>query len=69
MAIGISGDTQFPTAGGVTDESLILIELRTISNLLQSPTTGTNQGQGDELRVLRNDQATELGLPTPVPGN
>ena len=68
MAIGISGDTQFPTAGGVTDESLILIELRTISNILQSPNMGTSSGQ-DELKVIRNDQAVELGLPTPVPGN
>lgn len=68
MAIGISGDTSFPTAGGVTDESLILVELRTLSNLLQNPAWGTSQAQ-EELKAIRNDQAFELGLPTPVPGN
>ena len=68
MAIGISGDTQFPTAGGVTDESLILIELRTLTALLIDPTTGSGQGTQD-LRSVRNDQAVDLGLPTPVPGS
>lgn len=41
------------------------VELRVISNLLQREMSNMSQ---DELRILRNDQAFELGLPVPVPG-
>jgi hypothetical protein len=44
--------------------SLDVIELRVISNLLQREMS--NQSQGDDLRVLRNDQAFELGFVPPV---
>jgi len=47
--------------------NLDVIELRVISNLLQREMA--NQSQ-DELKVLRNDQAFELGfVPPVVPGN
>ena len=54
--------------GSYTAQSLDVIELRVISNLLQSEMS--NRAQGDDLRVLRNDQAFELGfVPPVVPGN
>ena len=54
--------------GGYSAQSLDVIELRVISNLLQSEMS--NRAQGDDLRVLRNDQAFELGFAPPVvPGN
>ena len=57
----------FPTAGGLTDELMSLVELRVISNLIQAQSGAQQQ---DELRVLRNDQAFELGITPPViPGN
>jgi hypothetical protein len=47
--------------------NLDVIELRVISNLLQQQ--NGNQQQ-DQLSVLRNDQAFELGyVPPVVPGN
>ncbi len=47
--------------------TLEAIELRVISNLLQSEMAGKSQ---DELSKLRNDQAFELGITPPVvPGN
>lgn len=47
--------------------TLDLIELRVISNLLQREMASASQ---DELRILRNDQAFELGIVPPVvPGN
>lgn len=53
-------------ATGLSGE-LDVIELRVISNLLQQQ-AGTQQQ--DELRILRNDQAFELGvIPPVVPGN
>jgi hypothetical protein len=66
MPIGISGDSSYPTLSGVPVDEYSLVELRVISNLLQ-----LQQGNFslDELRILRNDQAFELGIPTPVPGN
>lgn len=46
---------------------LDVVELRVISNLLQQQAPAQNQ---DDLRVLRNDQAFELGVQPPVvPGN
>lgn len=66
MPIGILGDAGAGTIGAAHPEEFALVELRVISNLLQ-------QQQGslslDELRVLRNDQAFELGIISPVPGN
>lgn len=54
--------------GSYTTQSLDVIELRVISNLLQRDMSAA--AQGDELRVLRNDQAFELGfVPPVVPGN
>lgn len=47
--------------------NLDVIELRVISNILQREMAAQSQ---DELRVLRNDQAFELGfVPPVVPGN
>ncbi len=48
-------------------DTLSLIELRVLSNLIQSQSGNQQQ---DELRILRNDQAFELGIVPPVvPGN
>lgn len=56
-----------PTLAGFNSTSLGAIELRVISNLLQQQSGNMQQ---DELRVLRNDQAFELGVVPPVvPGN
>jgi hypothetical protein len=43
--------------------NLDLIELRVISNILQREMAAQSQ---DELRILRNDQAFELGIVPPV---
>lgn len=60
MTAYISGSTAL--AG-----ELDTIELRVISNLLQQQAPNSQQ---DELRILRNDQAFELGIvPPTVPGN
>jgi hypothetical protein len=68
MAIGISGDVQAEVGGQNPQPAttMMLLELRTISNLLYSmidnpPTSG-------ELNVIRNDQAFELNVTTPLPG-
>lgn len=55
------------TPGAVLGSTLDVVELRTISNILQRDLPAQSQ---DELRVLRNDQAFELGfVPPVVPGN
>lgn len=66
MSTGIAGDTTGATINGLPVSEYQLIESRVISILLQM-----QQGNFslDELRVLRNDQAFELGLPQPVLGN
>jgi hypothetical protein len=52
---------------GLNAETLGLVELRTISNVLQRDMPAQSQ---EELRILRNDQAFELGISPPViPGN
>ncbi len=57
----------FPALGGISAENLSAVELRVISNLIQAQSGAQQQ---DELRVLRNDQAFELGITPPViPGN
>jgi hypothetical protein len=67
MPNGISGDTNVPVLiGADPTEDLMLIELRTLSNLLQG-LLGTNQAV-DQLEVLRNDQAYQLSIPLPLPG-
>jgi hypothetical protein len=66
MANGISGSTVIVSASGYPAEDLMAIELRVLSNLFQLQMGSLNQ---DDLRVLRNDQAFELGLALPVPGN
>ena len=59
--------TSYVTGATGLSGELDVIELRVISNLLQQQ--NGNQQQ-DELRVLRNDQAFELGIVPPVvPGN
>jgi hypothetical protein len=68
MAVGIAGDT----ASGLTIanypyQQLQIVELRTISNLLLN-LLGQSEAQ-DELRVLRNDQAFDLGVAQPVVGS
>ncbi len=64
MTSYITGQGFVGTFPSVTLEA---IELRVISNLLQREAGNANQ---DELRVLRNDQAFELGITPPVvPGN
>lgn len=65
MPTGLSGDSSI-SVGGDPVSVLNLLEDRVISNLLQT-LLGTNQGI-DELNILRNDQAFELGIPMPVPG-
>ena len=48
-------------------DTISAIELRVISNLIQAQSGNQQQ---DELRLLRNDQAFELGIVPPVvPGN
>lgn len=52
---------------GTSNDTIQSIELRVISNILQSMQPNTTQ---DELRILRNDQAQELGIVPPViPGS
>ena len=53
-------------AAGYPTADLETIELRVISGLLQQQMGNTQQ---DQLSVLRNDVAFELGTPLPVPGN
>jgi hypothetical protein len=61
----VPGNASF---GNFSTTALDVIELRVISNLLQREMS--NASQGDELRILRNDQAFELGfVPPVVPGN
>ena len=67
MGIGISGDV--PVLAATPSENLMAIELRVISNLIQS-LLGNGTASIDDLRILRNDQAFELGVQPPVvPGN
>lgn len=67
MALGISGD--MPVLAATASENLMAIELRVLSNLIQSLLGNGTQGI-DDLRILRNDQAFELGIQPPViPGN
>lgn len=55
------------TLSGMPGINLAAVELRVISNLLQQQAPNSQQ---DELRILRNDQAFELGIVPPViPGN
>lgn len=60
--------TQYVVGSGLSGAgSLDVVELRVISNLLQREMAASSQ---DELRILRNDQAFELGfVPPVVPGN
>lgn len=66
MPTGISGSNAGATINGLPVSEYQLIESRVISNLLQAQSG--NQAV-DSLAILRNDQAFELGLPTPVIGN
>ena len=53
--------------GGYSAQSLDVIELRVISNLIQQYNGGA--ASQEDLRFLRNDQAFELGfVPPTVPG-
>lgn len=60
MTVYIGGT---PTIAGLNTDNLALYELRVISNLMQAQMG--NQAT-DELRILRNDQAFELGQTPPV---
>ena len=51
------------TPGSSILNALDIIELRVISNLIQAQ---SGPQQQDELRILRNDQAFELGIFPPV---
>ena len=51
---------------GTSFASLDTVELRVLSALIQAQNGTSTQ---DELRVLRNDQAFDLGLPLPVAGD
>lgn len=66
MPTGISGSNQGATVNGQPISSYQLIESRVISILLQTQMGNMTQ---DELRILRNDQAFELGFTVPVLGN
>lgn len=66
MAQGIAGDTNAFTIDGLPYQDLQIVELRTISSLLQN-LLGSNQAL-DEINVLRNDNAFVLGIGTPLPG-
>lgn len=63
MALGISGDSGTPSISGQYTENLMLVELRTMNNLIQSLLGNGGQGY-DEIKTLRNDQGWELGLIT-----
>ena len=65
MTIGIAGDSII-TVNGLPLPDLDTIELRTISQLLQT-FLAAGSGQ-DSLTAVRNDQAFELQIPTPLPG-
>ena len=67
MANGIAGDS--PSLSTWISENLAVVELRVLSNLIQS-LLGNGTSQIDDLRILRNDQAFELNAQPPiVPGN
>lgn len=68
MSNGISGSnaTISQTIAGWTVDSLTIIELRTISALLQSYLGHGNAAQ-ETLGTLRSDGAFGLGLTPPVP--
>ena len=54
--------TYVPNSGAPLN-ALDIIELRVISNLIQAQSGAQQQ---DELRILRNDQAQELGIVPPI---
>lgn len=61
MTSYVSGNGQI---GGIAGQSLDVIELRVISNLIQQYNGGS--ASMEDLRFLRNDQAFELGISPPV---
>lgn len=65
MATGIAGDNSIAPRGYPAAD-LMTIDLRVLQILIQAQGGTVSL---DELRTLRNDQAFELGLPLPVPGN
>lgn len=71
MPIGIAGDNMV-SFGGLPAPDMDTIELRVISNIMQQVAnllSAPGIPAQDELNVLRSDQAFELGVPTPLPGN
>jgi hypothetical protein len=70
MSLGISGDMPFMgSSPTIPSENLMVVELRVLSNLIQS-LLGNGTAAVDDLRILRNDQAFELSVQPPViPGN
>ena len=55
--------TSYVPNSGAPLNQLDIIELRVISNLIQAQSGAQQQ---DELRILRNDQAQELGIVPPI---
>lgn len=63
MTTYISG---FPTLSGTAAESLSVVELRVIANLIQQYNGGS--ASQEDLRLMRNDEGQALGLTPPIPG-
>jgi len=63
---GLSGNSGSILVSGVDANVLALLEIR-VQNELLTKYLGTNQVQ-EQLDTLRNDQAFELNVPTPLPG-
>lgn len=66
MAIGIAGDSTGINVGGLPYQDLQIVELRTITAYLQA--MASNSSLNDDQRLVRNDEAAALGLPTPIAG-
>lgn len=64
MAFGISGDN--PMVGNQPSITMALIELRSLTTLMQDQMG--NMAQADTIDRLRNDEAVQLQVPTPLPG-
>ena len=66
MAQGISGDTTGINVGGLPYQDLQIVELRAMTALLSA--IASNSSLTDDPRLIRNDEAQALGIPTPIAG-
>lgn len=66
MANGIAGDTSGINIGGLPYQDLQIVELRAITALLSA--IASNSSLTDDPRLIRNDEAQALGIPTPIAG-